>query len=93
MRNAISFHLNLQIPDPLKEAYLLNKASGTDTIGFYRDELSDSAAASINKAFPRHNFNRAVHEKLKKQAKMRPHSRMAFLYQNGFGKMLLEERF
>ena len=40
IQDAISLHLNVKIPNSLPEAYLLNKASGTDTIGYYSNQTS-----------------------------------------------------
>ena len=40
VQESIALHLNLQITKPLAEVYLLNKASRTDTINIYRQELA-----------------------------------------------------
>ncbi len=93
VKDSIAFHLNMDIPKPISEAYLLNKASATDTVGLYRHQLSDIIANKISEKYPRLNFNSDVHEMLKKQCKIRPKSRIAFLYKNGFGSMLKENRF
>ncbi|PCJ84763.1 MAG: hypothetical protein COA57_08715 [Flavobacteriales bacterium] len=93
VQDAIAFHLNLKIPKPLSEAYLLNKASATDTIGLYRHELCDTTATQITDKYPRLGFNEEVHQMLKKQCEIRPKSRISFLYSNGFGGLLKENRF
>jgi len=85
IQDAIALHLNIKIPKSITEAYLLNKASATDTIGFYLHQISDATIQSMMKLYPRNNFNNDVHQMLKKQCKMRPESRISFLYANGFG--------
>ncbi|MBC8755958.1 hypothetical protein H2O64_14870 [Kordia sp. YSTF-M3] len=93
VQDSIAFHLNLNIPKPIGEAYLLNKASATDTIGLYKHELSEKTVNQILEKYPRLSFNLDIHEMLKKQCKIRPKSRITFLYKNGFGGMLKENRF
>jgi predicted hydrolase (HD superfamily) len=93
VEDAIAYHLNIQVHKPLAEAYLLNKASATDTVGLYRSELSDAIAQDIMVKYPRLDFNAIVHQMLKKQCDIRPNSRIKFLYANGFGGMLRENRF
>ena len=93
VEDAISFHLNVNIDKPITEAYLLNKASATDTIGLYRYQIHDHTAQQIGDRYPRHGFNEEVHTLLKHQCRIRPKSRIAFLYSNGFGGMLKENRF
>ncbi len=85
IQDAISLHLNINIPKSVTEAYLLNKASGTDTIGLYLHQISDTTIQSLMKLYPRQNFNNDVHQMLKKQCEIRPKSRISFLYANGFG--------
>jgi HD domain len=93
VEDAIAYHLNIKVHKPFAEAYLLNKASATDTIGLYRHELSDAIAHEIMVKYPRLDFNIIVHQMLKKQCDIRPKSRIKFLYDNGFGGMLKENRF
>jgi len=85
IQDAIALHLNIHIPKSITEAYLLNKASATDTIGLYLHQVSGAAIESLMKLYPRYNFNSEVHQILKKQCKIRPKSRINFLYANGFG--------
>ena len=93
VQDAIAYHLNIDIPEPAKEAYLLNKGTATDTIGLYLPDLSKDTVRELMGIFPRHNFNLEVHQMLKKQVKMRPKSRIAFLYQHGFGGRLKKIKF
>ena len=93
VQDAIAYHLNIDIPKPAKEAYLLNKGTATDTIGLYLSDLSSETIQELMRIYPRHNFNLEVHEMLKKQVKLRPKSRMAFLYQHGFGGRLKKIKF
>ncbi|MDX2303351.1 MAG: hypothetical protein NW226_11150 [Microscillaceae bacterium] len=93
IQDAIAFHLNISIPASDVEAYLLNKGTATDTIGFYLKDLSSQTVNSLMELYPRLDFNASVHQQLKHQSKIRPHSRMAFLYQNGFGTRLMKVRF
>ncbi len=93
VQDAISLHLNIKIPKSLPEAYLLNKASGTDTIGLYLHQISQTTVFDIMKQYPRLDFNNEVHQLLKKQCKIRPKSRIAFLYKNGFGGRLKSAKF
>ncbi len=93
IQDAISLHLNIKIPKFLPEAYLLNKASGTDTIGLYLHQISKPTVLKIMEQYPRLDFNNDVHQLLKEQCKIRPKSRIAFLYKNGFGGRLKSTKF
>ena len=93
VENSISLHINLKIDDPYTEAYLVNKGSGADTIGFYRSEIHDQTALQIMDRYPRLGFNEIVHKMLKHQSKIRPNSRMALLYSAGFGGKLKKNKF
>lgn len=93
IQDAISLHLNIKIPSSLPEAYLLNKASGTDTIGYYSHQISKETIAKVIEQYPRLNFNYQIHQMLKKQCGIRPKSRISFLYNNGFGGKLKSNEF
>lgn len=88
VQESIALHLNLQIPKPLAEAYLLNKASGTDTINTYGQELAPAVRTAIYQQYPVGTMVKDLHQLLKKQSQLRPHSRMGFLYKVGFGRLL-----
>ncbi|MCH7525625.1 MAG: hypothetical protein IIC74_11695, partial [Bacteroidetes bacterium] len=75
IQDAISLHLNIKIPNSLPEAYLLNKASGTDTIGYYSYQISKETISKVMEQYPRLDFNSKVHQMLKKQCEIRPKSR------------------
>jgi len=93
IQDAISLHLNIKIPNSLPEAYLLNKASGTDTIGYYSHQISKETQSKLMEIYPRLDFNNTVHQMLKKQCEIRPKSRISFLYKNGFGARLKNNDF
>lgn len=93
VQDAIARHLNVSIPSQLPEAYLLNKASGTDAIGLYRHEVNDHTAAQLLTRYPNEDRNQAIFDLLSKEVEHRPDSRMALLYKLGFGKRVLENRF
>ncbi|GAB4401628.1 MAG: HD domain-containing protein [Microscillaceae bacterium] len=93
IQDAIAFHLNIRIPISAAEAYLLNKGTATDTIGFYRHDIAPASIQALMKIYPRYDLNTLLYEQLKHQASLRPHSRIAFLYQNGFGRRLKKTKF
>jgi hypothetical protein len=93
IQNAISLHLNIKIPSSLPEAYLLNKGAGVDVIG---QNLAMFDAEFIEKTiaeYPRLNFKSEIHQLMKEQCKLRPQSRISFLYRNGFPTLIKKSKF
>ncbi|MBN4081238.1 hypothetical protein JYT44_02615 [Caldithrix abyssi] len=93
IQDAIALHLNVKIPKLLPEAYLLNKASATDVIGLYLDQIHQETINSVITRYPRLKFKSQIHSLLKAQCKKRPDSRISFLYSNGFGGMIKNSQF
>lgn len=88
VEDAIARHLNVSFDRPFAEAYLLNKAAGTDAIGTARHEVHDRTIAQLLERYPFDNMHILLDQKLQQQVEKRPRSRTALLYQLGFGKML-----
>lgn len=88
VEDAIARHLNISFDRPFAEAYLLNKASGTDTIGTARHEVHDRTVAQLLERYPFDDMHVLLNQKLQQDIEKRPQSRMALLYQLGFKKML-----
>lgn len=90
VQDSIALHLNVRIPDVKAEAYLINKASATDTIGQYKHELSKSVRQKLLEKYPYLGIGADLNALLKKQNEIRPKARIAFLYKFGdFEKNLL----
>lgn len=88
VEDAIARHLNVSFDRPFAEAYLLNKAAGTDTIGVARHEVHDRTVAQLLERYPFDDMHILLDQKLRQNIEKRPKSRAALLYQLGFRKML-----
>jgi hypothetical protein len=93
IQDAISLHLNIKIPQTLPEAYLVNKGAATDVIGVQLKRYDVEDVTTIIQHYPRLGFKYEIHQVLKEQCKIRPQSRISFLYANGFGSMIKNANF
>ncbi len=93
IQNAIALHLNIKVSKNLPEAYLLNKGAAIDVIGQYYNNFPAETMSKIILKYPRLEFKNKIHILIKQQCTMRPQSRMPFLYQNGFHKLIKHSAF
>jgi hypothetical protein len=93
IQDAISLHLNIKVPSSLPEAYLLNKGAGVDVIGQNLTRFDAGFIEKIITEYPRLNFKSEIHQLMKEQCKIRPKSRISFLYQNGFPTLIKKCKF
>ena len=92
IQEAIAQHLNVSVAPTRPEAYLLNKASGTDAIGIYRHQIHDQTMQQLLGRYPLEDGHAALNQQLLKETEKRPDSRMALLYQLGFERLLLQKK-
>lgn len=93
IQDAISLHLNIKVPSSLPEAYLLNKGAGVDVIGQNLAMFDTEFIEKTIEQYPRLNFKSEIHQLMKEQCKLRPQSRISFLYQNGFPSLIKKSKF
>ena len=93
VQDAISLHLNINLPSLLPEAYLLNKGAAVDVVGQELNNFSSECISKVIETYPRLNFKTEFHTIMKKQCSERPKSRTAFLYNNGFGGLIKKAGF
>ncbi|AIG30338.1 hypothetical protein IA01_07630 [Flavobacterium psychrophilum] len=93
IQNAIALHLNIKVSKNLPEAYLLNKGAAIDVIGQYYNNFPVETMSKIVQNYPRLEFKNKIHVLMKQQCAIRPQSRMPFLYQHGFHKLIKHSAF
>jgi HD domain len=93
IQEAISLHLNIKVPTDLPEAYLLNKGAAVDVIGKNLKNFDSVFLTKTIENYPRLNFKTEIHQLMKHQCSERPHSRISFLYQNGFSALIKNSTF
>ncbi|MFN5070939.1 MAG: HD domain-containing protein [Cyclobacteriaceae bacterium] len=93
VQDAISLHLNIKVPTNLPEAYLLNRGAAVDVIGQNIKRFSANFIGKTITQYPRLNFKSEIHPLLKQQCQERPQSRIAFLYQHRFSRLIKNAAF
>ncbi len=89
LEEAITLHLNVTVPlsDGI-EAHLLHKGTTLDVMGARFDELSRDYLAGVLEQFPRVSMKANLTACGRYEVAVRPRSRMAFLFNNGFEEMI-----
>lgn len=93
IQDAIALHLNVKVSTSLPEAYLLNKGAGVDVIGHQLHCFHSAFLTKTLYQYPRLNFKYQIDELMKQQLHERPHSRISFLYKNGFSTLIKKAKF
>ena len=89
LEEAITLHLNVAVPlsDGI-EAHLLHKGTTLDVMGARFDELSSNYLARVLEQFPRVGMKANFTACGRYEVAVRPRSRMAYLFDHGFEKMI-----
>jgi hypothetical protein len=86
---AISLHLNIDVPDRYgPEAVLLSKGVTLDVVGRRIERFPQEALLDVARKWPREGSGALLLEDTKRQAKRRTQSRAALLHRLGFGKLV-----
>ena len=93
IQDVIALHLNIKIPINLPEAYLLNKGASVDVIGRNLNSFNPEFLTKTLETYPRLNFKTEIDKVLTTQCNIRPNSRIAFLYENGFNTLIQKSDF
>lgn len=89
LEEAITLHLNVAVPlSDGTEAHLLHKGTTLDVMGARFDELSRDYLFRVLEQFPRVGMKTNLITCGRYEVAVRPRSRMAYLFNNGFGEMI-----
>ena len=89
MEEAVVLHLNIDVPvSDGVEAHLLHEGTILDVVGARYDELSKGYLAKVLERFPRASLNEGILSCVHYEAATRPESRIAYLVNHGFEKMV-----
>jgi hypothetical protein len=86
---AISLHLNVKVPlDHGVEAHLLHEGAALDVVGARLGEVAAASRTEVLAAHPRLHMKVGLAEAMKRQSRLRPHSRAGLLCGLGFISMI-----
>lgn len=89
LEEAITLHLNVAVPpSDGTEAHLLHEGTTLDVMGARFDELSRDYLAKVLEQFPRANTKGNMAACGHYEVAVRPKSRMSYLFNNGFEKLI-----
>jgi hypothetical protein len=86
IRRAVELHLNVRVPGDLFgwEAHYLQAGASFDVLGTRHDELAPEVIRATLERHPRLQMKRDVVEWVRREARLRPSSRMGLLVRLGF---------
>jgi hypothetical protein len=91
LSEAISLHLNISVGRAHgPEAYLLHAGASVEVIGARIKEIDAHGIDHVLRNYPREDFNTEISALIEKDARDRPDSRIAFLINLGFSRMIRE---
>jgi len=92
--DAICLHMNIRVPVSMGvEAHLLNAGAAADVVGSGLHSIPGQTRKRVLAKYPRESIKNELREAFGRQHDNRPHSRIAFLFENGFEDLIARAPF